>query len=86
MNAGATDTAAERLFTAALSADRNLRTRDELEAYITDFGGDRPIYKCHDWRNHVPDAVADEWDDLPLVAKLVAFIQAASLAHHEQWD
>ena len=80
----ANDPIIERLFAAAVEAGK-WHSRERLEVEIAEFGT-LLIQKCHDWRNHVPDAVADEWDDLPLVAKLVAFIPAASLARQEEWD
>jgi hypothetical protein len=30
------------------------------------------------WPYYVPDSIADVWDDLPLEAKLIAFIHAAN--------
>ena len=74
-----TDTdAVERLFVAALEVCKWL-TREELEHEIMEFGSG-PLSRCHDWRNHVPDAIADEREELPLVAKLVAFLPAAAAA------
>jgi hypothetical protein len=83
-----TDTNAiiERLFAAAVVADRHLRTRDELAAWLDEPDSRYPVSRCHDWRNHVPAAVWDEWEGLPLVAKLVAFLPAAAAAHSEEWD
>ena len=71
----ATEETIERLFAVAIEA-RKWLSRAELEFELEQFGsGD--IQRCHDWRNHIPDAVAEEWEELPLLAKLVAFIPAA---------
>lgn len=42
--------------------------------------------KCHDWRNHINDAVKAVWDDLPVMARLVAYIHACEQARNEKWD
>lgn len=75
----------ERLFAAALEASSGLYTREELEAEIVEFGT-CPISRVQDWRKHVPDEVCDEWEELPLVAKLVAFFAAKLQSPSEQWE
>lgn len=42
--------------------------------------------KCHDWRNHVPAIVMQEWPNLSRDAREVAFVMAAKLASREEWD
>lgn len=75
----------DRLFAEAESVERGLRTRAELEALLADPNA-TPVSRAHDWRNHVSDAVAENWDELSLEAKLVAFAAAARLSHAEVWD
>ena len=82
----ATDGTIDSLFEAALRADRNLRTRDEIAAWLADPSSRYPVSKVHDWRNHIPDVVWDAWDELLLESRLIAFIQAAGDAHAEEWE
>lgn len=42
--------------------------------------------KVHNWRRHVPDAILELWDALPIEAKLCAFIQASRAASLELWE
>jgi hypothetical protein len=75
----------DKLFEAAIEADRRLHSREELERILANEDSG-PISRVHDWRNHVSEVVADNWGDPPIEAKLVAFTAAASLAHAEEWD
>lgn len=75
----------DQLFFEAIRADRNLRSRDEIERLLADPDASPPS-RVHDWRNHLPEIVAENWAALATEARLVAFIAAAQLAHAEQWD
>lgn len=48
-----------------------------------DFVGAR---KVHDWRNHVPEEIAEQWDVLGEDARAVAYIMAHEAADGEEWD
>lgn len=40
----------------------------------------------HDWRNHVMGFVKDIWNELPLSAKLIAYMNAESEAFFEEYE
>lgn len=42
--------------------------------------------KVHDWRNYVPDVVADQWEYLSEETKKVVFIMADAQAQSEVWE
>ncbi len=42
--------------------------------------------KVHDWRNYVPDVVADQWEYLSEETKKVVFIMADAQAQNEVWE
>lgn len=42
--------------------------------------------RVHDWRNHVPEEVKEQWDQLSLDAKQVAYLAAYNEAENEEWD
>ena len=42
--------------------------RDEILAEIDD-PERRPFQKTHDWRNHLPEAIFEVWEDLPIEAR-----------------
>mgnify|MGYP006901787204 CR=1 FL=1 len=42
--------------------------------------------KVHDWRNYVPDVVADQWEYLSEETKKVVFIMADAQAQNEEWE
>lgn len=44
------------------------------------------VGKCHDWRNHITDEVAEMWEELPEIAKFVAYISADHAAGNEEWE
>lgn len=75
----------DRLFEAAVAANRNRRTRQELQAILDD-PDSVPCSKVHDWRNHLPEAVVEAWHELPIEAKLAAYIPAELSARSEEWD
>ena len=75
----------DQLYLEAIQADRNLRSRDEIEQLLANPDASPPS-KVHDWRNHLPEIVAENWAALTAEARLVAFISASQLAHAEQWD
>lgn len=51
---------------------------DELNAHMADIEAVRRDW-C-DWRNYLDDVVCSQWDELPLEAKLVAYLQATATA------
>jgi hypothetical protein len=53
---------------------RGLDPRDFLELVANPQWG--KAHRTNDWRNHVPDAVAERWADLSLEARLVAYLIA----------
>jgi hypothetical protein len=42
--------------------------------------------RVHDWRNHVPEEVKEQWDQLSVDAKRVAYLTAYNEAEREEWD
>ncbi len=42
--------------------------------------------KRHDWRNYIDDDVQAIWGELPLEARLIAYIQAEKQADEEDWE
>lgn len=42
--------------------------------------------RVHDWRNHIPNQVADVWADLSDDARGVATYLAQIAASNERWD
>lgn len=42
--------------------------------------------RVHNWRNHLPDSLADEWHALPRDVKMAAIIVAQLAADREEWD
>lgn len=79
----------EELMVSALEADKaldNVGNRDRIKVWLRDFDAHYPVSTVHDWRNHIPSVVSAHWNDLPDVAKLVAFIAAARAAGDERWD
>jgi len=43
-------------------------------------------HKCHDWRNYVPQAVRDVWDELTVEARLAVCLTAMPMADREDWE
>jgi hypothetical protein len=39
-----------------------------------------------DWRNYVPDACIQNWDELTVVTKMVIYSMAEKQAQNEEWD
>jgi hypothetical protein len=73
------------LFLEAIQSDRNLRTRQELEVLLASRSVS-PRSRVHDWRNYLSEAVVEQWPDLSLETRLVAFAMASAQAHAEEWD
>jgi hypothetical protein len=42
--------------------------------------------RVHDWRNHVPDEVKEQWGQQSTDAKKVAYLKAYNEAEREEWD
>jgi len=42
--------------------------------------------RVHDWRNHVPEEVKEQWDQLSVDARKVAYLTAYHEAEEEEWD
>jgi hypothetical protein len=42
--------------------------------------------RVHDWRNHVPEEVKEQWDQLSVEARKVAYLAAYNEAEREEWD
>lgn len=42
--------------------------------------------KVHDWRNHVPQKLVEDWELLGDEARAVAFYMAELQADREEWD
>jgi len=42
--------------------------------------------KCNDWRNHVPDEVADVWNHLSRPERALVALVADHAASAEDWD
>ena len=42
--------------------------------------------KCHDWRNHVDEDLKPFWTELPMSARIVAFLHAWRASQSEEWD
>jgi len=42
--------------------------------------------RVHEWRNHIPEYLVQEWRSLTVEAKLCLLSMAAEVASTEQWD
>ena len=44
------------------------------------------IRKCHDWKNHISDEIADMWETFTVEQKVAIAEQAESRASNEEWE
>jgi len=42
--------------------------------------------RVHNWRNHIPEVVEKCWEQLPLAARVVAYVMAEKQASMEEWE
>lgn len=42
--------------------------------------------RVHDWRNYIPDEVAETWEEFPLEARLAMWMMAEKQASNEEWE
>lgn len=42
--------------------------------------------RCHNWRTHVPDAIAERWHRLSPDARACVYYMAEQAAGEEQWE
>lgn len=73
------------LSAAAVEADGNRLTAQEIEGLLSgqSVSGGGPV---HNWRNHLPSAIAENWRSLSQESRLTAFIFAAQAAREEAWE
>lgn len=43
-------------------------------------------WRCHNWRNHVPDEIAEIWNTFTDVQKKVLASHFQELANREEWE
>ena len=78
-----TNPVTERLL--ALAVEQTGMSREEVLAAIEKPEWER-AQKCHDWRNHVSDALQLLWDGLSVESRVVALLSALDIADSEDWD
>jgi hypothetical protein len=44
------------------------------------------VGKVYDWRNYVPEAIQENWHNLPPKARAVCIVMASKQASAEEWD
>jgi hypothetical protein len=42
--------------------------------------------KVHDWRNHVPDHIKNNWSVISLESKMIAYFMAEYASEQEHWS
>lgn len=44
------------------------------------------MWKCHNWKNHIPESIEQIWPQLSEETRLVALIMAEEIADREEWE